>query len=85
MIISYCIWFMGAFVITVNVRTLLNLSWRKSILVTLIGLFFVLTAIIGWCPISRLLGISTCKYDEEVPADTTDQHTDRHVKNRLFK
>jgi hypothetical protein len=36
-----------------------------------LGLIPLLTAAVGWCPVSRLLGVSTCKEDVHLPADTT--------------
>ena len=36
----------------------------------LIGTFVMLTAFIGWCPLSKLLSVSTCRYEATVlPAE----------------
>ncbi|MGB5421883.1 MAG: DUF2892 domain-containing protein [Desulfobacterales bacterium] len=51
----------------------------------ILGAVILLTAIAGWCPISALLGISTCRTDEEIPADTTSPHEDREIPDRRFK
>ncbi|HPA15749.1 MAG TPA: DUF2892 domain-containing protein [Desulfobacterales bacterium] len=36
-----------------------------------VGMLPLLTATIAWCPVSSLLGISTCKDENEMPADTS--------------
>ena len=43
----------------------------------LIGTLVMLTAFVGWCPLSELLGVSTCRYPEKIPADTRGQITNR--------
>ncbi len=51
----------------------------------ILGAVILMTALVGWCPISSLMGISTCKTDEEIPADTTASHEDREIPDRKFK
>jgi len=51
----------------------------------ILGAVILMTAIVGWCPISSLMRISTCKTDEEIPADTTAPHEDREIPDRKFK
>jgi hypothetical protein len=51
----------------------------------ILGAVIMMTALVGWCPISSLMGISTCKTDEEIPADTTAPHEDREIPDRKFK
>jgi hypothetical protein len=43
----------------------------------LIGTLVMLTAFIGWCPLSKLWGVSTCRYPEKIPADTRGQMSNR--------
>jgi hypothetical protein len=51
-----------------------------------IGVLLLLTAILAWCPVSALFGISTCRYDdEEIPADTTEGRSGRPTQDRRFK
>ncbi len=45
----------------------------------LIGTLMVLTAFIGWCPVSEMLGVSTCRYPAKIPADTRGQ-----IPNRII-
>ena len=51
----------------------------------ILGAVILMTAIAGWCPISALLGISTCRMEEEIPADTTASHEDREIPDRRYK
>ena len=45
----------------------------------LIGTLVMLTAFMGWCPLSKLLGVSTCRYPAKIPADTRGQITNRII------
>jgi hypothetical protein len=36
-----------------------------------LGFIPIATAAIGWCPLSALLGISTCRESASLPTDTT--------------
>jgi hypothetical protein len=42
------------------------------------GILMMLTAFIGWCPVSEVLGVSTCRFPAKIPADTRGQ-----IPNRL--
>jgi hypothetical protein len=46
------------------------------------GLLPLLTAIIGWCPVSSLLGISTCRDEREVLADTSSDDSKKPMRIR---
>ncbi len=39
----------------------------------LIGFLPILTAVISWCSLYALIGISTCREDEEIPKDTSTE------------
>jgi hypothetical protein len=45
----------------------------------------MLTALVGWCPVSAVLGLSSCRDNETLPADTSGQHTERKPQDRLLK
>jgi hypothetical protein len=51
----------------------------------ILGVVVMATALVGWCPVSAMLGISSCRGDETLPADTSGQHSDRKPQNRLLK
>ncbi len=59
-------------------------SQFHQLLMALGGLIF-LTAIVGWCPISAILGFSTCEELEEIPADTTREQNNHDIPDRRFK
>jgi hypothetical protein len=60
-----------------------GIVWGR--LTALLGAPSILTAIIEWCPVSRLLGISTCMYDEDILAVATDQYSGRQIKDLLLR
>lgn len=35
------------------------------------GLYFLITGLIGWCAVSRLFRVSTCRESEEILPDTS--------------
>lgn len=49
------------------------------------GAVILVTVIIGWCPLSALLGVSTCKWPETLPADTVSTPKDARTHERRFK
>ena len=49
------------------------------------GILLVGTALLAWCPISTLLGVSTCRDEEEIPPDTTEPRSGRPQQDRRFK
>jgi hypothetical protein len=51
----------------------------------ILGVIVMLTALVGWCPVSAVLGLSSCRDNETLPADTSGQHTDRKSQDRLLK
>ena len=44
-----------------------------------IGILMMVTAFIGWCPVSEVLGVSTCRCPAKIPADTRGQ-----IPNRII-
>ncbi|MFP4316086.1 MAG: DUF2892 domain-containing protein [Desulfovibrionales bacterium] len=48
----------------------------------LIGLIPLVTAVIGWCPISAALGLSTCKDKESTLQDTSTYDSPRPLRIR---
>ena len=50
-----------------------------------LGVALLVSAIIGWCPVRATLGLSSCPEEENLPVDTTGEHTERKPQNRLFK
>jgi hypothetical protein len=48
----------------------------------ILGFIPIFTAALGWCPVSALLGVSTCKEDVELPADTTAGGTHQPLRAR---
>lgn len=50
-----------------------------------LGVIVMLTALVGWCPVSAVLGLSSCRDNETLPADTSGQHTERKPQDRLLK
>ena len=52
-----------------------------------IGAVVFVTALVAWCPISALLGLSSCKEteQEEIPVDSTSTDKDRLIRERRFK
>lgn len=63
----------------------LGAGWWKGFYVAAAVVF--ITAVIGWCPITTALGISTCKEteQEEIPADTVSTDKDKLMRDRRFK
>ena len=56
-------------------------SWLFFInLCALIIALLMLTAIIGWCVVSEIFGVSTCESAAKIPADNTDL-----IANQKFK
>jgi hypothetical protein len=51
----------------------------------ILGVIVMLTALVGWCPVSAVLGLSSCRDNETLPADTSGQHTERKPQDRLLK
>jgi hypothetical protein len=51
----------------------------------LLGAVVMATALVGWCPVSAVLGLSSCRDNETLPSDTSGQHTDRKPQDRLLK
>jgi len=53
----------------------------------IIGGVVFITALAAWCPISAILGISTCREvdQEEIPVDSTSTDKDRLIRERRFK
>jgi len=49
------------------------------------GIVFLLTAVIGWCPIYALFRLCTTKEQEEIPPDTSGEHQPRRGPKRLLK
>lgn len=47
-----------------------------------VGIVPVLTAVIGWCPITALLGFSTCKDDKELIPDSATKDTKKPMRMR---
>jgi len=43
----------------------------------ILGFIPLLTAVMAWCPLYTLAGVSTCRTDERLPKDTSlhDSHT----------
>jgi len=52
-----------------------------------IGAVVFLTAVMAWCPVTAMLGISTCKEEEReaIPADTVSTDKDKLIRDRRFK
>jgi hypothetical protein len=52
-----------------------------------VGAVVFFTALIAWCPISAVLGVSTCKETEpeEIPAETVSTEKDKVFRERRFK
>ena len=52
-----------------------------------LGIVVFLTAIIAWCPLSAVLGISTCRKTEQetIPANTVSTDKDQRIRERRFK
>ncbi|MFW6324675.1 MAG: YgaP family membrane protein [Desulfovibrionales bacterium] len=48
----------------------------------LVGLLPLVTAVIGWCPISAALGVSTCKDKKSTFQDTSTYKTPRPMRTR---
>lgn len=46
-----------------------------------------LTALIAWCPLWAVFGISSCKAleEEEIPVDSVSTDKDRLIRERRFK
>ncbi|HSO20157.1 MAG TPA: DUF2892 domain-containing protein [Desulfosarcina sp.] len=63
----------------------LGAGWWAGFYVVGAAVFF--TALAAWCPISAVLGISTCKEteQEEIPVDSTSTEKDRLTRDRRFK
>jgi len=51
----------------------------------ILGVAVMVTAIVSWCPVRAVLGCSSCREDETLPADTSGQHHNRTLQNRLLK
>jgi len=51
----------------------------------ILGVIGTLTGLVGWCPVSAVLGLSSCRDNETLPADTSGQHTERKPQDRLLK
>ena len=51
----------------------------------ILGVFILLTAVIGWCPIYAVFRLSTTKEQQEVPPDTSGEHLPRRGPRRLLK
>ena len=45
------------------------------------------TALIAWCPLWTVVGISSCKEleEEEIPVDSVSTDKDRRIRERWFK
>jgi hypothetical protein len=50
-----------------------------------VGAALLLTALLAWCPVSALLGVSTAQSEEELPADTTEARSGENRRDRRFK
>lgn len=62
----------------------LGAAWWAGFYV--IGAVIFVTALVAWCPIYTVMGISTCKGDEEeIPVDSTSTDKDRLIRERRFK
>ena len=51
----------------------------------ILGIFILLTAVIGWCPIYALFDLSTTKEQVEIPANTSGDHKPYRGPKRLLK
>jgi hypothetical protein len=51
----------------------------------LVGFVPLLTALVGWCPVSALLGVSTCKDEGSTFRDTSVEHEKTPLRVRHFK
>ena len=47
-----------------------------------VGIIPLLTAAIGWCPLSALLGFSTCRDDKELIPDSATKDTKKPMRMR---
>ncbi|GAU08173.1 YgaP family membrane protein [Desulfoplanes formicivorans] len=47
-----------------------------------VGIIPLLTAAIGWCPLSSLLGFSTCRDDKELIPDSATKDTKKPLRMR---
>jgi hypothetical protein len=54
-------------------------------LLAIFGIFILLTAFIGWCPIYAVFRLCTTKEQEEIPTDTSGEHQPRRGPRRLLK
>lgn len=63
----------------------LGAGWWNGFYLAAVILF--LTAMVAWCPVSALLGLSSCPdtEQEEIPADTVSTDKDRVIRERRFK
>jgi len=63
----------------------LGAGWWQGFYV--VGAVVFITAMIGWCPVTAALGISTCREEEqeEIPADTVSTDKDKRIRERRFK
>ena len=63
----------------------LGTVWWEGFYVVAFVVF--LTAVIAWCPITTVMGISTCKVteQEEIPANTVSTDKDKLNRDRRFK
>jgi hypothetical protein len=48
----------------------------------LLGLIPLATAAIGWCPLSAVMGVNTCKEENVLPTDTTGGGTHQPIRMR---
>ena len=52
----------------------------------LVGVVVMVTAMIGWCPVSALLGFSTAGREEsDLVPDTSGPRADPHIRRRRLK
>ncbi|MBI9085044.1 MAG: DUF2892 domain-containing protein [Desulfobacterales bacterium] len=57
-------------------------SWVLSVA----GVVVLATAVIGWCPVSALLGFNTAgREDAEIVPDTSGPRSDPYMKQRRLK
>ncbi|WP_462325932.1 YgaP family membrane protein [Desulfoplanes sp.] len=48
----------------------------------LVGIVPVLTAAIGWCPVSAVFGLSSCKDDKDLIPDSATKDTKKPLRMR---
>ena len=61
----------------------LGLVWKVWSLIP--GVALLLTALVAWCPVSSLLGVSTARTEDVLPADTTEPRSGQTTHDRRFK